>query len=1111
MKGNFMKSNLLTGYSKRMKLVLHILLVFLTLSLTPVVAKSYSQETHTLKLKSKTIREALNEIEQQSEYKFLYSENVERELGKKISLNISSDQISELLDRIIANSNLKYSIVDKQIIVYIDEAINKSQSTADVKQQSNTITIKGRVMDADAEPLIGVTILVKDTQIGTTTDLDGNYEITFPLAGFDGAVLQFTYIGFKQQEVVVSESRTLPVVMQEDISEIGEVVVTGFFTKSKSSFTGSSVTYTGEELKAVAPTNVIQALSMLTPGLVSIESNEAGSNPNRLPDILVRGVTSFANEDQSVNQPLIVRDGTIVSLQDLYDMDINEIASITVLKDASAAALYGAKAANGVIVIERNKVAEGKIRVSYNMIGSVQFPDFSDYKLLNGTQKLEYEKLAGLYTGSDVESQYELDELYNERFKEVRRGVNTDWMKQPSRIGVSHDHSVRLSGGSSGTRYEFNGRIGNTQGVMKDDYRKRFALGFMLEHYAPHGFSFTNRTTFNRINTKETPYGSFEQYTRMNPYDRISDSFGEIRSVLSWNQNNPLYEASLGSFDKSANQSLSNDFDARWNINEKLRFTTHWNITLQDTGNERYLSPESGTFRDEEDLSKRGSLSHTNQKGFNYAGNAVISYNELFEDSSLLTANLGGNITKEDYRSAAFRGIGIYSDALSFINFVSSYPAGEKPSGEQKLSADVGAFLNLNYSYRNRYYVDGVYQVSGSSKFGVNNRYGQFWSSGLGWNMHNESYVNSEVFSLLKFRGSMGYTGKVNFAPYQALTTYQYRNDLIYLNGIGAVPLTIGNPNLSWERTMNYNIGTDVSLFNRKFNLIADVYLRKTTDLLIDKSIAPSAGAVSGKDNLGEMENRGIELRIDGYVIENKNFSLQLGSNLMHNRNKILKISNALEHQNQINNDIQSLAPLPQYQEGESTTAIKVVKSGGIDPATGQEIFIKRNGDLTFTYDPVDKIVVGDKLPVLSGNFFTNARYKNFTASAYLGFRYGGHIYNTTRASKVEGANPMHNADIRVFENRWKNPGDIAQYRDIRDQSTPRQTTRFVEKENTLNLQRFNIAYEFDTMFANKIGARRISVGLGMNDLFRFSTVKMERGTDYLYSRGLDINIIALF
>src|SRR5690606_21350741 len=170
------------------------------------------------------------------------------------------------------------------------------------------------------------------------------------------------------------------------------------------------------------------------------------------------------------------------------------------------------------------------------------------------------------------------------------------------------------------------------------------------------------------------------------------------------------------------------------------------------------------------------------------------------------------------------------------------------------------------------YFADAVYQVSGSSKFGANNRFGNFWSTGLGWNLHNESFVHADWIDILKIRGSVGYTGKISFASYQALTTYRFRDDLIYLNGIGAVPITIGNEDLRWERTMNYNAGVDLSFGNRRFNVIADVYLRRTTDLLIDRTIAPSAGTTMGKDNLGEMENKGIELHVDGYVIRNRDF-----------------------------------------------------------------------------------------------------------------------------------------------------------------------------------------------------------------------------------------------
>lgn len=1085
-----------------------LLLVASSLIIAPVFASVYSQEIN-IKVKNSSLEHVLKEIRKQSGYNFFLNADVLNS-ARPVSVSISRMELPEALQEIFKDQPLEAKISNRSIIIKkrAKGSATPRASQAPITQEVQEYYVRGKVVDELGKPLSSVTVKIVESGITTSTNEEGLFEINMTE---NDKRLSFSYIGLEPITLEIDRTKFVNVTMSAQSNEMDDIVVTGFFNQRKESYTGSSMTFTGEELKAVAPTSVIEALTMLTPGLTALESKATGSDPNRLPDILLRGVTSFTNQDQSVNLPLIVRDGTIVSLQDLYDMDINEIASITVLKDASAAALYGAKAANGVIVIERTKIAEGKLKIAYNFIGSVQFPDFSDYKLLNGERKLEYERLAGLYESDDPIEQYELDSLYNSRFKQVRRGVNTDWMAQPSRVGATQDHSLRLSGGSSGTRYEFNTRFADVKGVMKEDYRKRYGLGFVLEHYAPFGLSFTNRTSYSRIDVQETPYGAFSDYVRMNPYDAIKDPFGEYYSVLSWNLNNPLYEANLGSFDRNSAQVLSNDFDARWNINSKFRFTTHWNITLNEKGAEKYVSPLSGQFRDEPSLSRKGSITHYNDKGLRYSGNAVFTYNNFFSDGSLLSANIGGNINKEDIRTNGFRGIGIYSNELSFIDFVTSYPAGEKPSGSQVLSTDVGAFLNMNYSFRDRYFVDGVYQLSGSSKFGANNRFGHFWSSGLGWNIHNEDFIDQDVFNLLKLRSSMGFTGKVSFSPYQALTTYQFNNGLAYLNGIGAVPITIGNPDLTWERTMNYNAGLDVSLFNRRFNLTADVYLRKTTDLLIDMTVAPSTGTTSGKENLGEMENRGVEVHLDGYVIYGNPFSLQVGANLMHNKNRILKISNALEQQNQVNNEINSLAPLPQFQEGESTTALKVVQSAGIDPATGKEIYIKRNGDRTFEYNPVDKIVVGDQLPSLSGNFFLNARYKNFSAAAYFGFTYGGYIYNTTRASKVEGADPRYNADERVFTGRWQKPGDIAQYKDIRDQSMPRQTSRFVEKENTLNLQRLNIAYDFDSALAKRIRASKVSVGLSMNDLFRASTVRIERGTSYLYSRGVDLNLIVLF
>lgn len=1078
-------------------------LMFLTLTLGFLMLSWSGFSQITIHSVNGPLENVFKEIERQTDYVFFYKSDIK---NVRVTVDVVDAPLENTLVACFKGIPYNYKIVDKTIVVEkVSRKVREEQSAAIDNPQ---IEIKGRVTDSTGNPIQSVSVVVKGEQNGTMTNANGDYVIK---TRSNNVVLVFSFVGMEETEVPVNGRSRVDLVLATTPQMADDIVVTGFYQKNKTSYTGSASTFTGEQLKSVAPTNVIDALAMVTPGFTITENNNLGSNPNALPDILIRGTTSFANNDQTVNQPLIVRDGTIITLRDLYDMDINDIETITILKDASAAALYGARAANGVIVIERKKLTSGKMRVIYNFTGSTQFPDLNAYHVLNPAQKLEYEQLAGLYSSEDNLEQQTLDSLYNVRLMDINRGVYTDWLKKPARVGISQDHSLRFTGGSGNTRYELNARYGSVQGVMKDDSRKRYGIGFTLEYHMPAGLTFTNRTSLSRTAINYSPYGSFSKFTKMNPYDRVYDEFGQLKKTLSWDMDNPLYEASLSSFSKAMTQNLSNDFDLRWEISQKFIFTSHFNITLEGGNTEIFTSPESGVFKDINDLSLRGSLSMTNNTNTTYSGNAVLSFNQTFPKQTLLTANLGGNFNHMDLKSHQFSGVGFYSDALKSINFASSYPIGGAPGGSQDLNADVAGFLNLNYLFHNKYYFDGVYQVSGSSKFGSNNRYSQFWSAGLGWNLHNESFLQNDWLDIFKIRVSTGFTGKVSFSPYQALTTYRYNIDLNYLNGIGAVPITIGNPDLRWERTMNYNAGFDISLLKRRINLTADFYIRRTNDLVIDRTIAPSAGVTMGKDNLGKIDNRGIEIRLDGWIFQGKKVNWQVGANLMHNENKILKISNALEATNEQNNKVPSVEPLPQFQEGQSTTALMVVPSAGIDPATGREIFIKLNGDYTFDYDPTDKIVVGDLQPKFQGTFFSINTYKNFTLAAYFQFFYNQYIYNTTLATKVEGSDPKNNADERVFNDRWKNPGDVTAFKDIADQSLPRQTTRFAQLENTLSLSRLNLSYEIGREWLDRIGVSKASVGVSANDLFRVSTVKIERGIDYLFSRGFDVSLNVMF
>ena len=967
------------------------------------------------------------------------------------------------------------------------------------------------------EPLISVNVAVWSggrLVTGTSTDYEGKFKIISPVIDFE---LRISYVGYNEAKFrsVDQDMLDLRVELTEESNTLNEVVVTGFVSKNKETFTGSATEISGVELRQVSGTNLISAISALTPGMAMVQNTSQGSNPNHTPELVLRGMSSFSNSGQQVNQPTIILDGTEITMQDLYDLDINEVENITVLKDASATALYGSKAANGVIVITRKPILESTVRVQYNFTGNVQFPMLGDYNVLSAAEKLEYERLAGLYNAYGAISsttglplQYEYDELYNQRYKLIAAGQNSDWLSQPARTAFSHDHSLRVYGGASNLRYELTGRFGDTRGVMKDDYRKRHNIGFKLDYYIG-DFTISNRTTYQELSIKNTPYGSFSQYVQMNPYDRMYNDDGSVNTNLAWDLNNPLYEAKLGSFSTSGTRTLSNSTDMRWDINKMFLVTGHFNVSSDMGSSDNFLSPNSLTYKDVTDLSKKGQYTKGTSKGISYNGNLVATFNKFFKDESLISISSGWEINYAKSSSENTTAVGFFNDDLSYIGNAVGYPASSKPYGSQAETADVGFFTTGNLSWRNRYFVDATWRMTGSSQFGENNRYGHFWSSGLGWNVMNEEFMKSvkKNFDVFKVRGSVGYTGKVSFSPFQAMTMYQYSNDYEYKNGIGAVPVTIGNVDLTWERTMNYNVGLDLSMFDRRLNFTVDAYIRNTEDLLLDKSKAPSTGVTTAMSNLGELQNKGIEFQLDGYVFQTNDFYWRLATTGYMNRNKITKIDKALEEINKQNqeNAYASLAPLPQYAEGESVTALKLVRSAGIDPATGKEIYIKRNGEYTFEYDPADKVLIGDTEPAYTGTFSTNLFWKGFSLYTLFNFRMGAWVYNTTRVSKVEGSDPRYNADQRVFDDRWKQPGDHAIYKDIADSSRPEQTTRFAEKENTLSLGSLNLGYEFSDDVCKRLRIRNLRAGINFTDILRFSTVKIERGTDYLYSQGFEL------
>ncbi len=987
----------------------------------------------------------------------------------------------------------------------------------DGKVKSNSIS--GVVYSADDnEPLIGAQVRIVGANVVTITDVNGRF--SFKSVELKKQKLQVSYIGMETQTVTAGHE--MKVVLKRDSKTLSDVVVNGYFTRKKQTFTGAAKTVTSDEIMKVAPNNILQTLATLDPSLNIAQNNAAGSNPNAVPDLVIRSTTSLSTSNEvGLNAPLIVIDGVEQSLQALYDMDINDIERVDILKDASATALYGENAANGVIVIERKRVSQSPVRIRYTVTPQLSFADLSSYDYCNAAQKLELEKRAGLYKSETGK----LDESYFEKLALVTSGIDTDWKSKPVRNSFSHNHSLSISGRGSGLDYNVNANYQNTQGVMKDDGRTRYGMNVYLSYTAINNLIITLRASHDQLNINSSKYGSFSSYLECNPYDSPYDQYGNLRPELSYEMNNPLYEASLSSFDKSQSRTQQLSLDVRYNIKPNFFITAQGSYNTSRGTSDVFRSPDSHDFKNVTNISQKGKYTLGNTGSDQWAAKLVGNYIHNFDnDGTMLTLNLGGEIKRSKSTSSTLVATGFLSDEQNDIAYATTYPDGGKPSGSEDLSASLGGFLAANFMWKNRYVLDGSYRVSGSSKFGSDHRYAPFWSVGAGWNIHNEEFAKKLGWiNTLRLRGSYGYTGSVKFSSYQAVTTYKYNSDYLSYTGVGAIPMGMANPDLKWQTTKKLNVGITSSLFGDRLNVNFDVYNEKTTDMLIDRSLPPSSGTTSVKANLGSQTSNGIEFSLWGKIIKTRDWEWSLSVNGLHSKTTINNNSDAMKRMNEQNasgftssdgsTNIASSSPLFQYREGESPSAIYAVRSAGIDPATGNEIFIKKDGSYTYKYDSKDQVSCGDTNPTLQGSISSMLQYKNFSLTASFSYRFGGEMYNSTRALKVENVNPRKNCDVRAFTDRWTNVGDVKPYIDIAKATgnTSVYTDRFVEKDDELWLSSLYLQYNVPMTFLKKLHIQKMYLGIGTEDLFRITSAKYERGTSYPFSRSINMSASLTF
>lgn len=1090
----------------RMKLT--FVLVFCMLVQTFVAVNA---QTVTLKKQNASLEEIIWELKEQTKFVFLYS-SADIATVKGIDIDMQNSQIDAILKKCLEGTDLQF--VKENNAIIIRQANGK---TAVPQVQSRKIT--GKVIDEDGNPLPGVAVLIEGTTIGVATDMDGKYDLTCP--EMKDIVLKFSYIGMKPKSVVVGNKTVVDVTLESDSQEMDEVVVTGLLNRRKSGFAGTTTVISKQELAKVSTGNIFTTISTLDAGFKIEENNLDGSNPNKLPDFTIRGKGSFQNGSTA---PIFILDGFEVTSEKVFDMDINRIESITLLKDASATILYGSRASNGVIVIETTAPKAGKLRVTYDFKPTIAIVDLTDYDLMNAREKLQYEKEAGLYTqeitpgyeDNDRREQVELDKAYYNRYKNIVEGVNTYWLSQPVKNAFSHAHSLFVEGGADNVRYGIDASYNQNKGVMKESGRDRFGLGFSLIYRIKDKITIKNYISYAHTHAYNSPYGSFSQYAKLNPYERIYNDNGELIPKLSDGDTNPLYDALLPNRNFTKDQEFREQLSVDWFICDGLRLKGQMAIVKGETSGEIYKSPFSAEFlkttynsesRVQEYLpiAERGYLSMTDGASFSYDGNVTLNYNTLVNEKHIIYAGTGLEVTQNDNNSHGFIMTGFPDDRYSDPAFAIQYKKETKPSSSESKSRAIGFFANGNYSYDDRYFADVSVRIDGSSKFGADKKYGPFWSAGAGWNVHNEKFFKHTKISMLKLRYSYGVTGNQEFSAYQAKTMFQFNTDRLYNSGISAALMGYGNPDLEWQNQYQSNYGFDFGYAKDRIRLQFNYYQKKTEGMLTSVSVAPSLGLPSNTftSNLGKIQNKGVEVNLNAVLIrdQGKDFEWSVMLQAAHNKNKIMEISTALKNINEKNNQDKT-TPAAVYEEGESMSAIKAVPSLGIDPTTGQELFMKKDGTITYTWDATDKVICGDSEPKVFGNVGTNLYWKGWNLNMVFKYDLGADYYNSTLAERVEGANPRYNADRRVLNNRWKEPGQHALYKNIKEYTTTYISSRFVQKENTLQLTSLSLSYDLNREWIRKFGLNTMRLSFYMNDVFRASTVKNERGLDYPFQRS---------
>lgn len=1041
-----------------MKMTALILMTACLQASASVYAQHISLKEHNVSLK-----EVFSQIEKQSDYFFIYR-NEWLGQAKRVNINLKNANIEEALKAVLADQPLSYAIINKNIV------IRKAASSRSGEQKESPrqidLQLSGQVVDsATGSPLAGVTIKVKGGTAGTTTDVNGRFSLNVP----EDAVLEVSYLGYQSKEVSVNNRSSINISLSSTTTGLNQLVVVGYGTQKKSDLTGSVAQVSNAELKAVPVYNVGEALQGRASG-VRVTHNSGA--PGSRVQIRVRGGNSMIGS----NDPLYVVDGFPIT-GGINFLNPADIESIDILKDASATAIYGARGANGVVMITTKRGSKGQNNVvSVSSYYGVQ-QTANLFELLDAKQ---YAIVANEWLKNNGDEPYfNVDEVQN---------PGTDWQDAIFRTAPVQNHTLTFSGSSAKTNYSLSGNYYNQEGIIINSGVQKGSFRLNLDHEIKSWLNLAVNVNISRREQNAVPVdngrrgnnmfsGALSAPPTVPVYDekglpvRIGESYpftdpGDMRNPMLWNK-------------PYKNRTLANTIL----LNNALNITLTKDLSFSTRVGLEYENSLHDGFNPIIYANDRGGASSGSTYWNSFLNENILTYKKAFNQVHQLNVTAGFTYQTYMVRSTNISVSGFSNNITENYNLGSAETISPPSSGisQWKLISGLG---RVNYSFKDRYLVTASLRSDGSSRFGKDNKWGLFPSGAVAWRVSEEPFMkeNAGFINNLKIRASYGVTGNTALSPYQSLDRMSPVKYIFSGNteSVGYAPSGISNSQLKWETSDELDLGLDLNIFNGRLGFTFDYYKKNTHDLLASVPLPPSVGFGFILQNFGEIQNQGFEFSVTSDILTG-GFKWDVAAQLSTNKNKVIEIAGG--------SDIVTVGQtsgLPGYniaRVGEPLGSFYGYLEDGLDE-NGYIKFVDINNDDAIT--PLDRVILGNPYPDFEFGLNSNFEYKNFRLNIFLQGTYGNDIFFATAFTNLNSFQRTQNQFEDLFGNYWtqEKPDPHAKYPRISPLTQMRPSDRFIEDGSYLRVKSVQLSYDVPLKNLGINSLSQLSVYVKATNLF---------------------------